>query len=369
MRRSARTGLVLVMIVLLLSAGILFAGEVSITWEWESAEEGVTAFRYQLDGELEDGWTVVDASVTSFNLGPVDDSVTRVLYVQQSYDGELWSESGMLAYDPVGFGVVPSGSEQEPAMVAQPAEETEETIPEEVSETAGGTVAFVEAGQPVVPEEAAAVAESEETGVAVALSRPETVLTTPPVEKSVPADSRPAGAPGMSLEVYIGAGGKADNKVFTDFFDPEDAYDALRTRILPSIAADFVYDNWKPLRENMWLGLRAGFGYQRYEKNPGLADVHAFDLHALAKIDYPVSDTFSLDAGLGFAFMIPATDLKGDDSVEFFYGPLAQINARYNLSDAWSLGVQAETRFLFSDVFAPYELTGTVRLGVGYRFP
>ncbi|MDD3365973.1 MAG: hypothetical protein PHS67_01775, partial [Sphaerochaetaceae bacterium] len=55
-------------------------------------------------------------------------------------------------------------------------------------------------------------------------------------------------------------------------------------------------------------------------------------------------------------------------SLGFFLGPVLQVNARYALSDKWSILLQAETRMLLGGKFKPYELTGIVKIGAGYNF-
>ena len=59
---------------------------------WESADEDVAYYRYQINGEEEGLWTVVDSATTSI---AVDMGAgINTIYVQASYDGMLWSESG-----------------------------------------------------------------------------------------------------------------------------------------------------------------------------------------------------------------------------------------------------------------------------------
>ena len=70
----------------------IFALEASVSWNWYKNDRNVKYFRYQLDAEDEDGWTVVKSSVQEVSLD-VDVSVVHVLYLQQSYDGIHWSES------------------------------------------------------------------------------------------------------------------------------------------------------------------------------------------------------------------------------------------------------------------------------------
>ena len=70
----------------------VFALDASVVWNWYRNDRAVKYYRYQLDGEEEDNWTVVDSSVLEVSLD-VDVSEVHVLYLQQSYDGIHWSES------------------------------------------------------------------------------------------------------------------------------------------------------------------------------------------------------------------------------------------------------------------------------------
>ena len=94
---------VVMALIMLLASTFLFAQEVSITWNWSASQEGITAFRYQMDAEDDNAWTVVDVSVTEYETGPVDATVPHVLYVQQSFDGLNWSASGSIAFNPVEY--------------------------------------------------------------------------------------------------------------------------------------------------------------------------------------------------------------------------------------------------------------------------
>lgn len=71
------------------------AGTVDITWKWTVNDPAVTTFRYQVDGEEPENWNYVDRSVLSHAIRGVDGNVDHVLFLQQSYDGLLWSESAV----------------------------------------------------------------------------------------------------------------------------------------------------------------------------------------------------------------------------------------------------------------------------------
>jgi hypothetical protein len=72
-----------------------FATDVVITWEWMLDDPQVTGFRYQLDGEDPDNWTVVDGMTSTCVIEHLDGSKEYTLYLQQTYDGINWSPSAM----------------------------------------------------------------------------------------------------------------------------------------------------------------------------------------------------------------------------------------------------------------------------------
>ena len=84
---------VFLFLAILLVAIPVFAVEVQIDWSWDLEDKDVKYFRYQLDEENADDWTVVDSTVLSYTLIEEDDTVEHALYLQQSYDGIYWSPS------------------------------------------------------------------------------------------------------------------------------------------------------------------------------------------------------------------------------------------------------------------------------------
>ena len=82
----------LALVFLFVSAFALFALEGNVTWVWFENDPNVEYYRYQVDGEDDDKWTVVDWTVTEVTY-TLDVTVLHTLYLQQSYDGINWSES------------------------------------------------------------------------------------------------------------------------------------------------------------------------------------------------------------------------------------------------------------------------------------
>jgi hypothetical protein len=336
-----RVMLVLTMVLAMLAP--LWAKEISITWEWDRADDQVTAFRYQVNGQEPDAWIVVDGSVTRYSIGPVEDTQAFTLYVQQSYDGSNWSESGLMPYDPQEFGVAITPEATEPVkmvtVAGEPAIEVREPEP------------VLVAAEPVVEE----VVEIESQPVAPAVQ---------PAPEPVPA---PVSPKLQRVELYVGAGGKADNYFPAGSFDPNGAFVNLRTMVLPSITLDYVRSSLMELGSSIDLGIRAGMGYTGY--GTATTSIAGFDIHALALAEYDPQGPFSFDGGVGLAFMFTSNAIQGASTeIGVFFGPVAQIGANYRITDTWSAGVSAETRFLMANQFDPYELTGMIRFGLGYRF-
>lgn len=71
----------------------LFADEYIAFWSWTNDDPGITAYRYQLNSQDPDGWTVVGPEVTQYSYAIEDPSQDITLYVQASYDGVNWSGS------------------------------------------------------------------------------------------------------------------------------------------------------------------------------------------------------------------------------------------------------------------------------------
>lgn len=75
----------------------LFASNVVSTWYWTLSDPLVTSFRYQVDGEAEDKWTVVDSTQRSYTSKPLDGSSFHEFHLQQSYDGIHWGPSAVMS--------------------------------------------------------------------------------------------------------------------------------------------------------------------------------------------------------------------------------------------------------------------------------
>ena len=109
-------------IVLCITLPLSAAKMMNVTWQWLLNDPYVTSYRYQLDGENEDGWTVVGADTDKYVAVGLDPYKDYTLYLQCTYDGEIWSESAVsTAYALLEYVEVPV-VEETPVVV-------EETVP------------------------------------------------------------------------------------------------------------------------------------------------------------------------------------------------------------------------------------------------
>ena len=401
MRKSIVYRSFILICIMLVSVAALFAQEVDITWNWTATQDGISAFRYQMDGELEGAWTVVDASVTSYQTGPVDATVSHVLYVQQSFDGINWSTSGSTGFDPVIYAasltepvaaeVVAEVPAEIPAEVVAevPAEIPAEVVAEVPAEIPAEVVAEVPAEIPAevvaevpveIPAEVVAEAPVAQPAPVTATPTEVSIVSTPTITAApapepipLPVVSENLNESRTGIELSGGLGGIASNLVFSSLFDVANTFPNLQTKVLPAVSVDFVADNLVQIGEKMGIGLRAGLGYQLYA--PDANKINFADLHVLGKFDISLGKKLAMEIGVGVALVVPYADLNGNSilafnsaDINFFYGPVGQLNARYNLSNSLSLIMQIEGRLLFSGVLDLYELTGLGRVGLGYRF-
>ncbi|MCI7605999.1 MAG: hypothetical protein MSS69_04510 [Spirochaetales bacterium] len=126
--------LLFIAIVLCISLPLSAAKMMNVTWQWLLNDPYVTSYRYQLDGEADDGWTVVSADTDKYVATGLDPYKDYTLYLQCTYDGTIWSESAKsTAYALLEYVEVPT-VEEEPVV--------EEPAPEPVVEEAPKTADF-----------------------------------------------------------------------------------------------------------------------------------------------------------------------------------------------------------------------------------
>ncbi|MDC7245798.1 MAG: hypothetical protein PQJ47_07800 [Sphaerochaetaceae bacterium] len=362
MKNHINKAIATVLLILLGASFSLYASMVDIIWDWEPADSQITSFRYRLNDEP---WVVVDPSVLSFTLLNVDDTQSYTFEIQQTYDGINYSESSMMTYEGVPVPVV-----EEPVIqtISEPVVMTEPLVMSEPVVVSEPVEIIEEEPLELVEEEPVGIVEEEPAAEEMVEELPEGLQKlTPPTEEEQLIEVFDTN-PWMAVEVLLGTGGKADNLAFTSMFDPDDVFTNMRTMILPSISFDFIYGNLKTFDNNSSLNLHFGLGYNRYQKASDQSTVLGPDFHVGVEYEYPLSSTWSIGAVGGLSLMFTGEDISSDNTANIFYGPYVEILGRYNINDIFSVTLNAQTRFLFSDVFTPYELTGIVRAGFTYRF-
>lgn len=289
---------------------IVFAAPVVVTWEWMLEDPMVTTFRYQLDGEDEANWTVVDSFVTSYTEVGLDGDVPHTLYLQQSYDGINFSGSAI--------------------SVAEPLLDAEyESFAEEV---------FDEAPEAVVDEAPEAVAEEA----------PETI----PVPVAKPAKVKPE----SRYYTTITLGGTFDYQLANEMaaYSPYNIKAGLGLNL----------NNLVTFNKAMGLGVDIDVAYSPYMKAsegwgtawehakklkfPDLFDTfdHALDA-SLAVMLNMHSTKVAFDLGVG-GFFIWGPDLANVAGDNMLFGPLAKASLAFRFNETVSLGVSGKFGIAFS---------------------
>ncbi len=225
----------------------LAARPIAITWDWFVSDPDVQYFRYQLNGEEEEGWTVVGADVASYTSDTLDGSVSHALYLQQSYDGEVWSESAVSSVAAL-FPV-----EQEPA---EPL--TEETPASSSSISLVGEVPVEEPVAEAVVEPVLEEAAPEPAPVITAVE-PAPVEEASPVVASVAVAAPVAyNATKSGVDIKLGA--------VYGLIDPStpDADRKDYDRLIPGIELNWRVDNALKLGGRMGLGFQLGGFYEAH---------------------------------------------------------------------------------------------------------
>lgn len=92
MKKLSKICFVLLLLLTVLLSTVA-AATMNVSWQWILNDLDVTAYRYQLNGEEDGNWIVVDGTTSSFTATGLDPYLDYTLYLQASYDGINWSES------------------------------------------------------------------------------------------------------------------------------------------------------------------------------------------------------------------------------------------------------------------------------------
>ncbi|MDD4449730.1 MAG: hypothetical protein PHS76_03410 [Sphaerochaeta sp.] len=395
---------------LVLLPAVLFAVPVVVTWEWLLEDPMVTTFRYQVDGEDDDKWTVVDSSVTSYTERGLDGTLAHTLYLQQSYDGVHFSGSAISVAEPM----FPAIEEmpvlaEEPAIVAEPEvlAPVAEEIPVVVAEEEIAPVAETEAVVPVaeevvVAEEVAPVAEeviaaeevvpvAEEVIAAeevVAAEEPVMVaeevaapVETAPVEPVVATQPEPVVAPVEPVELPKA---KAESRYYTTISLGGTA-NFLNTTIGGyndinlQAGVGIQLNNLMTFNKTLGLGVDMELMYSPYNKG-GWGDLLKFQFsniinnlnHAATISIAPMLNMefgkVAFDLGVG-GFFTYGPSLATTDGDSMLYGAFAKAALEYKFNKSFSLGASGKYGFILSEgslSSAPQFAEGSVYMGFSF---
>ena len=395
---------------LVLLPAVLFAVPVVVTWEWLLEDPMVTTFRYQVDGEDDDKWTVVDSSVTSYTERGLDGTLAHTLYLQQSYDGVHFSGSAISVAEPM----FPAIEEmpvlaEEPAIVAEPevlapvAEEIPVVVAEEEIAPVAETEAVVPVAEEVVlAEEVVPVAEeviaaeevvpvAEEviaTEEVVAAEEPVMVaeevaapVETAPVEPVVATQPEPVVAPVEPVELPKA---KAESRYYTTISLGGTVN--LQTPILGSYnninlqaGVGIQLNNLVTFNKSLGLGVDVGLMYSPYN-NGGWGDLLRFQFsNIISNLDHAATISIApmlnmefgkvaFDLGVG-GFFTYGPSLATTDGDSMLYGAFAKAALEYKFNKSFSLGASGKYGFILSEgslSSAPQFAEGSVYMGFSF---
>ncbi|MGD9926019.1 MAG: hypothetical protein AB7S66_00510 [Sphaerochaeta sp.] len=398
-----------VLAVLILLPAFLFAVPVVVTWEWLLEDPLVTTFRYQVDGEEEDNWTVVDSSVTSYTERGLDGTVDHTLYLQQSYDGVHFSESAISVAEamfPPEEEVPVVASEPVPAVEEMVAEEpvpvAEEVVAEEPAPVAEEVVAE-EPTEEVVPlaEEVVAEEPAEEV-VPVA----EEVVAEEPAKEVVPVAEEVVAEEPVPVTEEVVAEEPAEEAVHVAEEPVEEKKEVeSRSRTTLTMGGTFNFqnpdlnnyhrynlqaelgvhmENLVTFNDSLGLGIDLGLAYSPYLESAygwrnAATDALAFDLSTvLSNFDHAITISVApmlnismgktdFDIGLG-GFLTWGPELATDNGDEFLYGAFAKAALEYHFNKTFSMGASAKYGLILSEGTSsmPQFAEGTVYMGFSF---
>ncbi len=381
-----------VIAVLLILPAVLFATPVVVTWEWLLEDPLVTTFRYQVDGEDEANWTVVDSSVTSYVAEGLDGSMAHTLYLQQSYDGIHFSGSAQSVAEAMfpAEAAVPEVASQ-PMAEVQPVEPVVEqtvvpvaedavVVEPQPEETVVEAAPVEEVVQPVVePTPVAEVVQPVAEPVTETAVQPaaETVVAEPaPTVAAQPVATEPEPVKKESrYSTTITLGGTGSY-----MFTAMTGYHGLNAQAELGIQLN----NLITFNKNFGLGVDLGFAYSpflssTYGWRTVISDILAFDFatpfsnltHAgtvtiapminmsLGKVDF--------DLGVG-GFFTYGPSLSTTNGDAYLYGAFAKAALAYNFNKVFSLGVSGKYGYILSEGTSSFPTYAEATAYMGFSF-
>lgn len=349
--------LIAMLFALVLIPATLFAMPVVVTWEWMVEDPMVTTFRYQVDGEEDSAWTVVDSSVTSFTLKGVDGSVVHTLYLQQSYDGVNFSASSMSSSEPILEEVPETPVVEAPAVaeITAPVEEIVVPVAEEM---------------PVV-EQAPAVVEEPAPVVEEPVSEPQ-VAEVQPVAAAPAAveEAAPVAVKETRYSTTITLGGGA-------LFAPSDTIGTYG-KYAPVISLGLDFNNVVTLNKRFGLGAEVMVSYDPllngswttflgnifsdFSTTFGtLTQVGSVSI--MPKLDIALGKVDVALGGGGFLFYSFSDNLI---SQKYMYGAFAKMSLGYSVNSWFSLGFSGSYLWVLNDTTNPQIINGALFMGFSF---
>ncbi len=370
-----------VLAVLILLPAFLFAVPVVVTWEWLLEDPLVTTFRYQVDGEEEDNWTVVDSSVTSYTERGLDGTVDHTLYLQQSYDGVHFSESAIS----VAEAMFPP-EEEVPVVASEPVPAVEEMVAEEPVPVAEEVVAE-EPAEEVVPVDEEVVAEepaeevvpvAEEVVAEEPVPVTEEVVAEEPAEEAVHVAEEP-----VEEKKEVESRSRTTLTMGGTFnFQNPDLNNYHRYNLQAELGVHM--ENLVTFNDSLGLGIDLGLAYSPYLESAygwrnAATDALAFDLSTvLSNFDHAITISVApmlnismgktdFDIGLG-GFLTWGPELATDNGDEFLYGAFAKAALEYHFNKTFSMGASAKYGLILSEGTSsmPQFAEGTVYMGFSF---
>ena len=325
MNKAKKLIMVLVILTALI-APVLASQSMSVTWRWSHDDQDVNYYRYQVNGEEANSWTVVPSTVLSYDATDLDPYQSYTLYLQCSYDGENWSESATAIAEPLLVANAPESTVVETAPVA---EEPADSVAELAEVAEEPTVVEV-------PVEETAVAEETK----------EEPVESAEAEAVAPAKTeKNESVYGYKTNLLI-TGGAATNVAF-DGFSLDGAF--------PRVGVAFDFQNI--IHKGIWgLGLRFDvnsiFEPEAQDwSNFKFDDLSVwFDNSVDAKLMmYLGGDILDFYLGGGAGYSIFNPKFSTDAEQELYGHSLGELGS---FSTAWFISANAGMRFRVNSVFS-----------------
>ncbi len=352
--------IVLFLSVFTLIAFTIGAANVNITWNWEPTIDNVNWFRYQLDKEEIDGWIFVDKSVTTCTIKNLDDSVPHILYLQQSVDKKVWSDSAINRVE-----VADMKAAREEKFKASQAE-----MKKKAEEKAKKEEEVKKEPTPVKEEKKESTFVEKNENASVKKEEPKKAEKKPET-KAAKTKSGVVVSPYNKYNTMISFGGGCFVASFKDKIDiPKKLKDNTAygfrdvAKYTPYLNLDFTFNNIASWGKYSGFGLKAGASYQFMIKYPNKwkDEYNAHGIKFWEYNAYQVLDSYfamaynlsfgkvvKLDFFIGgfadFSWKNRSDAVKLPGNVSMSFGAIAGLSNKYQIGDVFVLGLTPMYRY------------------------